>query len=360
MNVSTGSKVFLVVLVLMFGGAFYGVQQFASAGNGDASAVEPGQPVSFEIPMGTSATAISEMLAEEGVIDSPVRLRVLLAEDERSRQIQAGTYNLETGMDPAVVLDVLVAGPERPEVFRVTIPEGLTVEQSLQRIADAEGSPFTVEELQEALDQVELPDWVPAADELPEEANRYEGMLFPLTYDFRADADPVDVLARLVEETDDIVGGLQTPLGGGPYEVLTVASLIERETRVPEERPEVASVIYNRLAAPMRLQIDATVLYALGETNADGVSFEDLETQSPWNTYTTDGLPPTPISGSGRASIEAAVEPADTDNRFYVVCNLEEGRHVFTDSNDEHNQNVAQFRQLREGDIEPFCPESDA
>lgn len=355
MNLSTGSKVFVVVLVLLFGGAFYGVQQYASAGGGDEAAVEPGQPVTIQIPRGSSATAIADILAEEGVISSPARLRVLLADDDRSRSIQAGTYEFTTGMDAGAVFDVLVAGAAGPEAFRVTIPEGLTVDETLQRIADAEGSPFSVEDLAEALGNVELPEWVPAADELPDGANRYEGMLFPLTYDFLVDAEPEDVLGELVEQTDAIVGGLQTPTGGGPYEVLTVASLIEREARVAEERDEVASVIYNRLQQPMRLQIDATVLYAKGETSG-ALSFEDLEIESPWNTYTTDGLPPTPIAGAGRAAIDAAVEPADTDYRFYVVCNLEEGRHVFTASNDEHNENVARFRQLRDGEIEPFCP----
>jgi UPF0755 protein len=356
---STGSKVFLAVLVVVFGGAFYGVQQFASAGGGGAeNDVEAGLPVVVEIPQGSSATAIAELMADENVVASSTRLRLLLAEDERSRSIQAGTYELFTGMDTGAVFDALVAGPQRPDVFRVTIPEGLNVQQTLERLAQAEGSPFSFEELNAALEQVELPDWVPAEDDLPEGANRYEGMLFPLTYDFREDATAESVLSQLVQQTDEIVGGLQTPDGGGAYDVLTIASLIERETRVAEEREEVASVIYNRLEQPMRLQIDATVLYAIGESSG-GVTFEDLETESPWNTYTTDGLPPTPISAAGRAAIEAAVAPADTDFRFYVVCNLEEGRHAFTSSNDEHNTNVAQFRQLRDGEIDPFCAASD-
>jgi UPF0755 protein len=359
MRLSGGSKVFLVVLLLLFGGAFYGIQRFnaGAAADEEGTDVVAGQPVSVEIPQGSSATGIAEILAERGVVDSELSLRVLLTQDERSRTIQAGTYDLQTGMESGAVFELLVAGPERAEVFTVTIPEGLTVEESLQRIADAEGSPFTVDGLAQALPSVELPDWVPSADELPEDADRYEGMLFPLTYDFRVDAEPEDVLARLVAETDDIVGGLEAPQGGGPYDVLTVASLIERETRVGAERPEVASVIYNRLDFPMRLQIDATVLYAMGETSGP-VTFEDLELDSPWNTYATDGLPPTPISGAGRASIEAAVDPAESDYRFYVVCDIDEGRHVFAASNDEHNANVGRFRQLRDGDIDPFCPAS--
>ena len=353
---SGGSKVFLVVLLLMFGGAFYGIQRFNDGGSQDeASEVAAGQPVTVEIPQGSSATAIAEILAAQGVVDSELSLRVLLTQDERSRSIQAGTYDFQTGMASEVVFEALVAGPERPDVFTVTIPEGLTVDQSLQRIADAEGSPFTPDELAEALPSVELPEWVPSADELPEGANRYEGMLFPLTYDFRVDAEPEDVLTRLVAQTHEIVGGLQTPRGGGPYDVLTVASLVERETRVGEERPQVAAVIYNRLEFPMRLQIDATVLYAQDETGGT-VTLEDLEQESPWNTYTTDGLPPTPIAGAGRASIDAAVNPVESDYRYYVLCNIEEGRHVFASSNPEHNANVAQFRRLREGEIDPFCP----
>ena len=353
-----GSKVFLVVLVVLVGGAFYAIDQLnAFLGEPAEESVTAGEPVTVEVPQGASASAIAEQLADVGVVESAQELRGELRGEEQATSIQAGTYGLETGMSAEDALAALLAGPQLPDAWRVTIPEGLTVDETLEQIANAEESPFTVEELAEALPEVELPDWVPAADELPEDANRYEGMLFPLTYDFADDATAEEVLARLVAQTDEVVGGLQTPLGGGPHNVLTVASLVEREARIAEERDDVAAVIYNRLEMPMRLQIDATVLYALGRTSG-APSFEELETDSPWNTYATDGLPPTPISGAGRAAVEAAVEPSDIDARFYVVCNIEEGRHVFAVTNDEHNENVARFRALRDGEIDPFCPGS--
>jgi UPF0755 protein len=230
-------------------------------------------------------------------------------------------------------------------VFTATIPEGLTVDQTLQRLADAEGSPFSVEELRAALPSVPLPAWV-SVDRLPAGAQPYEGLLFPSTYEFRADAGPVAALTRLVEQTDAVMSEITPPANLDLYQTLTMASLVEREARIKDEQPLVSAVMHNRLAEPMRLQIDATVLYALGG-HKDRVLEEDLQIDSPWNTYRYEGLPPTPISGAGEAAIRAAAAPAQEDFLYYVVSNPDTGAHAFAATIEEHNANVAQYRQVQ-------------
>lgn len=333
MTLSQGSKAFLAVLGVL--------AVLASAGlfllnRGGADAGEAGTPVTVEIPEGTGLGGIGDLLAAEGVIRSALAFRVAAELEEGASAIQAGTYQMRIGMGTDEALAVLVRGPERPAVFRVTVPEGLTVAQTLQRLAEAEGSPFTVEQLRAALDGIALPDWVPL-DRLPAGAEPYEGLLFPNTYDFRADATPEAVLGRLIDETESVLSTVGQAADLDRYEVLIAASLIEREARLREEQAVISSVIRNRLAIDMRLQIDATVLYALGE-HKDRVLKSDLEVDSPWNTYRNTGLPPTPISGAGAAAVEAAANPEQTDFLYYVVVDPETGRHEFTRTLEEHNR----------------------
>jgi UPF0755 protein len=332
MALSNSSKGFLGVLVVvavLAGGALFWL------GRGGATSVPEGETVAIEIPEGTSVAGVAELLAEQGVIRSALAFEVNARLDDRALQIRAGTHTLTSGMSADEILAVLSAPPPEADSFRVTIPEGLDVDETLTRIAEAEGSPFTVEQLRSALTAVPLPSWVPV-DTLPEGAEPFEGLLFPNTYDFVVASDPQTVLARLLEETEAVMAGVTPPEGRSLYDVLITASLIEREARLREEQPVISSVITNRLAEGMRLQIDATVLYALGE-HKDRVLNADLEVQSPWNTYVNAGLPPTPISGAGEAAIQAAANPAKTDFLYYVVVDPETGRHEFNRTLEEHN-----------------------
>jgi UPF0755 protein len=341
MALSRGSKGFLFVLFVVVGGL---VGAWFSFTSGDAPADGPaeGEQIIVDVPEGLAASQVADLLEERGVITSAMGFRLAARFDDRSSRLRPGTYELEAGMSSDELLEILSTAPEGAEVFRVTIPEGLTVDETLQRLADA--GPHSVEDYQQALSAVALPEWVPVAD-LPEEAVDFEGLLFPDTYDFRVNDDPQQIIAALVAQTETMLDDITPPEGYDRYDVLTVASLIERETRVADEQPVVASVIYNRLVTPMRLQIDATVQYARGE-HTDRVLFEDLAIQSLWNTYETDGLPPTPISNAGRGAISAAASPAQTDFLFYVVADLETGEHAFATTNSEHNANVAEYRRL--------------
>jgi UPF0755 protein len=333
MKLSKGSKGFLLTLLFFAAVVVGGVMMMGSASDG-----ADGEPVTVEVPEGAGASAVADILADQGVIRSAFAFRLAARFDDRASRIREGTYTMQTGMGTDAALEELSAEPEGAETFRVTIPEGRTAQQTLERLAEAEGSPFSLQELEEALTGVPLPEWVPSdLPEAPRPFVAYEGLLFPDTYEFRVDTDPQDMLNSLVAQTDSVMDDIDPPEGLSRHEVLVMASLVEREARLPEEQRRISSVMHNRLAEPMRLQIDATVIYAHGE-HLDRVLNEHLEIDSPWNTYQADGLPPTPISGSGRAAIEAAADPVDEDYLYYVVIDPETGEHGFSRTLEEHNQ----------------------
>ncbi len=304
-------------------------------------------PVTIVVEEGMGAGGVADVLAEKGVIRNATVFKLQARVDDRASKIRPGTYEFRPGASFDEILTVLTRAPEEAPTFTVTIPEGLTVDQTLERIAEAERSPFSTKQLRKGLGAVALPKWVPA--QLPEGADPFEGMLFPNTYDLLRNDTAADVLAKLVEQTEIVMDRMKVR-AGDRYETLIKASLIEREARVRDEQPVIASVINNRIATPMRLQIDATVVYAKYRVTGEIVNTvltEDLQLDSPWNTYAIDGLPPTPISGSGESAIEAAANPANTDFLYYVVSNRETGEHAFAETLEEHNANVARYRELR-------------
>jgi UPF0755 protein len=171
----------------------------------------------------------------------------------------------------------------------------------------------------------------------PEGLSDWEGLLFPDTYEVTDDAAPAEVLSTLAataeERVNSVEWGLLEERGLTAYDGIIVASMIEREALLDEERPIIASVIYNRLDEGMKLQVDATVIYALGGDVTE-VTLDDLEVDSPYNTYRYPGLPPTPIAGPRLASLRAAAGPAETDYLYYVLSDTD-GRHAFTNDFDE-------------------------
>ena len=183
----------------------------------------------------------------------------------------------------------------------------------------------------------------------PEGNINLEGLLFPDTYQVGEDdfEDEAGLVSRMAEQFDDVAAELgyneaQTRIGLTPYEVIIVASMVEEEARVPEDRAKIARVIYNRIARDMRLEIDATVLYAIQQHTAE-LTQADLAVDSPYNTRLYKGLPPTPIATPGRASLEAALNPAEGDWLFYVLADAD-GSHFFTDSYDEFLNQVNRSR----------------
>jgi UPF0755 protein len=337
----------IALVVLLFGGAYWGVRKLASTVSeaiapSDETLVAPGLAVQVDIPIGSSAGEIGAALAEAGVVSSSADFERAVRAQRATDRLQAGVYEMETGMEVDDVIALLVEGPAQADIFRITVIEGLRVEQvlsSLARQTDYESEAFaealldgsvTSELLQD--EPVSLTDW--------------EGLLFPDTYEITSDYTPAQVLQLLATTAERRVAAIDwsrlEDAGYTPYEGLVIASLIEREVRVDEERPLVASVIMNRLDIDMLLQIDATVVYALGGDVTE-LTFDDLEVESPYNTYRNPGLPPTPISGVRLASLVAAADWAETDYLFYVLTS-EEGTHSFTDDYDEFLEFAEQAR----------------
>jgi len=308
-----------------------------------------GEPVVLEVEDGATATSIGNRLVELGVVRNALAFRLKARSEGLDARIQAGAYDMETGMSVEEAIARLLEGPGDASVIRFTVIEGLTVDETLESLSDQ--TPYTALEYRAVLDaaELDLPEWVPDPGAVSDDVrDPYEGLLFPETYELADEATAANVLQRMVDELADVVGPVAQAdsVGFDPYQRLIVASLVEAETRVADERPAVSAVIYNRLArGDMRLQIDATVLYAIGE-HRDEITAADLQFESPYNTYRVDGLPPTPIAGPGAASIAAAFAPADVPHLYYVRNDCEVGTHAFAETLDEHNANVAAFRAL--------------
>jgi UPF0755 protein len=340
-----GAAILLAGLLVVGGASYLGRTVGDALGPQEASGggpnVEPGQPVTIEIPPGSTGQDIGAILASQGVVRSALEFEVAVRNVDAAQRLQAGTYELTTLMDPADVVAELVTGPGAV-VFRVTVIEGLRINETLTRLSEATGHPYS--EFETALLDGSV---TTSLKEMPAEPTLqdWEGLLFPDTYEFEQTAEPADILQRLAstmeQRVDSIDWSAWEDLGYTPYQGIILASLIESEVRVDEERPIVSSVIHNRLAEQMALDIDATVLYALG--TRDPADF-DREFDSPYNTYMYPGLPPTPIAVPGRASLEAAAAPANTPYFFYVLSDTE-GHHAFAETLDEHNQNVAKARE---------------
>lgn len=275
---------------------------------------------------GSGAQAISHLLAENGVIRhrltflAGVRLR-----DEHGR-LQAGEYAFPPGASVQSVIDKMVAGDI--VVRRLTIAEGLTTREALRLVeqADALAGP------------------VPSAD---------EGSLLPDTYHFTRGDSRESLVERMQQAMDEAVERIwagrpkEFPLDSAE-ELVTLASIVEKETGVPEERPRVAAVFLNRLRRGMPLQSDPTVVYALereGTPLGRPLTRADLTVESPYNTYGTGGLPPGPIANPGLASLEAVVRPAETDDLYFVADGS--GGHAFARTLEEHNRNVRRWREIQ-------------
>ncbi len=349
----TGAIVAVVILagIAVVGSASYLGRQVGgalgdNAGNAAPVDVEPGQEVDIVIPAGASAQDISVILAARGVVRSATEFEIAVRSAGAASSLRAGTYELVTGMTPADVLEVLQAGPVA-DTLRVTIREGLRVTEIVEVLADQTGLDEAdfYSALTDGSVTTSLRDF--PSDPVPGD---WEGLLFPDTYDFSRSASAASILQRLSSTMEQRVSGVDwsaaEEAGLDVYEGVVLASLIESEVRVAEERSLVASVIYNRLEEGMLLQIDATVLYALDTRLPQDF---DREVDSPFNTYMFSGLPPTPIAAPGLAALEAAAAPEDSDY-FYYVLSAEDGSHTFSTTLDEHN---AAVRQAREEGILP-------
>jgi len=311
----------LLVVGLAAGTAYWGYQAFNETGpaSGDTTVV---------IERGSGVRDIAASLHEAGVIGEPL---VFLAGVEifaKGRPLKAGEYLFPARLSMHEAMQRMIDGTT--VVHRLTVPEGLTTAEIVALVAAC-------------------PELVgPAPKDLPA-----DGALWPETYFFSRGDTRADLVGRMQKAMQEKLAELwqardaTTPLKT-PAEAVTLASIVEKETGVAAERPHVAAVFFNRLAQGMPLQSDPTVIYALmdgkGPLNR-ALTHADLQTASPYNTYLNAGLPPGPIANPGRASIEAVLHPATSKDLYFVADGS--GGHVFAETLDDHNKNVARWRQLQ-------------
>jgi UPF0755 protein len=335
-----GGLALFVALVVGVGG-FWLLRQIHPGGAGD--------DVVFVVPEGATTSQIAGLLEAENVITNGTVFQYYVRW-QGAGPFRAGTYDgLRTSSSMDDVITRLEAGPLPPPFTELVIPEGLWLSEIRGRILETFPQ-MSAEELDLALNSVR-------SAYQPDGSTNLEGLLFPATYRVE-EGDELDEqkLVRQMVGAFDQVGGeigladAATRLDGvagsrvlTPYEVVIVASMIEAEAKVPSEKPIIARVIYNRLAAGMSLGIDATVIYALGE-RTDQLTRSNLEIESPYNTRRYPGLPPTPIAASGRASLEAALNPAPGDWLYYVLTD-DQGNHYFTEDYDDFLRAQAESRE---------------
>jgi UPF0755 protein len=342
-----GGAVFLIALLAVIGSILIGVvfggwyMLIRSPG----PKVEQGKEVAVIIPEGAGVGTIADILVEKGIVANPNMFKIMTRLKNADAVYHSGRYLLITGSGYDVAIAALSKAPDPVEVVKVQIIEGLRIDAIARSVADQLG--ISAAEFEDrALSAA--PDY---AEKYPYLADAYngslEGFLFPETYEFEVNATVDDVIERMLAQFDSVWTSLEVPAERieryGVPQLVTIASLCEREAMLGDERPLVASVIENRLAIDMRLEFCSTVQFLLPpeRQNVVPLLFEDLEIVSPFNTYKNAGLPPGPICSPSKSSLEAAARPASTDFLFFVLTGLD-GSQTFTRTYEEHNAAAAQ------------------
>jgi UPF0755 protein len=297
----------------------------------------PRTPFDFTVKTGSGVKAVSRQLAEEGALPDEHSLWVLARALDRAGSIQAGTYRIDKPLTPLELLDKLARGDVM--MIELRFIEGTTLRQWLAQLAKE----ARVKQTLAGKGEPEVRAAIGAAGPL-------EGWLFPDTYRFAPGTSDVEILKRahaaMKKRLDEAwrARAPDLPLKT-PYEALILASIVEKETGVAAERALIAAVFANRLKKGMRLQTDPTVIYGMGESYDGNIRKKDLTTDTPWNTYTRDGLPPTPIAMPGLGSLQAVVKPATSDMLYFVGKG--DGTHQFSRTLEEHNRGVTRYQLKR-------------
>lgn len=333
--IKKGFKTTILILLLVLAGAgfwfSYNLKPVSSAA----------QTQVFVIEQGMSASKVAEELKKQNIIRSAPAFLQLCRWQNADSKLMAGMYYLSPGMSSREILETLLQGTE-PEVVRITIPEGYTVEQIVNTLVN--NGLGTEKEYYKVMASFSAKDYAFLAG-IPNGKNRLEGFLFPDTYFFDKNAKARDVVDRFLErfsreltpETKNKLEEMDLSI----YHWLIHASIVEREAQKQEERPVIAGVFANRLRIGMPLQSCATVQYVLGEAKPV-LSIEDTKIDSPYNTYKYPGLPPGPISNPGHASLQAVLYPEKTDYLYFVA--KQDGSHAFAVTYQQHLNNVAKYQ----------------
>ncbi len=293
--------------------------------NGDEEDVVPaGTKVEFEITEGMTLNQIAELLEEKGIIEGAFLFRLFVEQRGKEGSLIPGIYILETGSEYEEVLNIITAGPI-VVTYKFAIPEGFTTKQIIERIVS--DVPFIEQEDMELATNISNYDY-----DYLKDAGSLEGFLFPKTYEITIDYTAGNIIEMMLAQYQFETGSLDYSLaenkGLTHYDILKIASMIEREAYIPNERSLISAVIHNRLDLGMSLGIDATLSYYLDKGEED-LTESDLQTDTEYNTRLYAGLPPTPICNPGLASIEAALNPEQVDYLYFKITDTENHRHSF-------------------------------
>ena len=330
---NSGKASFGLVLVLLIAVIIAGAGYKYIHGIGEPLDSSSQEKISVDIPSGSGTAAIGRILEEDGVIKSARQFKIKSRMDKNDGKYRTGVYELSPSMDMDEIMQILMDGSQN--TLRFMVPEGYTLKQIADRFAETGNG--TAEDF---LNETQNGDFdFEYNDQMVDGEKRYEGFLYPDTYEIYKNESAHGIIQRMLTRFEQVYDAAadETTVDTSKYSVfdlVTVASLIEREVKLDEERPLVASVIYNRLNKNMKLQMCSTVQYALGTPKARLMN-SDLKIDSPYNTYQNAGLPAGPIASPGQASISAALHPADTDYLYFVLTSAGSGKHNFASTGDD-------------------------
>lgn len=332
--------VFLLILLLILGGVgFWGYQKLTEFVD---TPVNVTQDQLLTIERGTTGSKLAALLEQEKILEHADLLPWLLKLQPQLNKVKAGTYSLTGVKTLQDLLDMINSGKEAQ--FSVKFIEGKTFKEWRKNL---ENAPHLKQTLQGKSDKeiMALLD-IPAVAKAVYEWNNMDGWLYPDTYNYTPNSTDLELLKRSTTRLQKALDKAwnerdeNLPLTD-PYQMLILASVVEKETGIAAERPQVASVFINRLKANMKLQTDPTVIYGMGERYTGNIRKKDLETMTPYNTYMIEGLPPTPIAMVSESALQAVAHPAKTD--FYYFVADRSGGHKFTRNLNEHNKAVQEY-----------------
>ena len=332
--------VFLLILLLILGGVgFWGYQKLTEFVH---TPVNVTQDQLLTIERGTTGSKLAALLEQEKILEHADLLPWLLKLQPQLNKVKAGTYSLTGVKTLQDLLDMINSGKEAQ--FSVKFIEGKTFKEWRKNL---ENAPHLKQTLQGKSDKeiMALLD-IPAVAKAVYEWNNMDGWLYPDTYNYTPNSTDLELLKRSTTRLQKALDKAWSerdenlPLAD-PYQMLILASIVEKETGIAAERPQVASVFINRLKANMKLQTDPTVIYGMGENYTGNIRKKDLETMTPYNTYMIEGLPPTPIAMVSESALQAVAHPAKTDFYYFVADGS--GGHKFTRNLNEHNKAVQEY-----------------
>lgn len=346
------SKVLLMIVLPLLLAVWTGVKYMWSEMR---PSVQGEQDISIVVQRGSEIAAIASQLEEKGIIRNANAFKIYLKWMGEGSRFQAGKYSFRPGVEYKEIITKLNKGDVTlEEMIRFTIPEGYTVEQITNKLSQ-DGIVDKKYFLQLANDTTWLQSTASIATQIPKDdklKQRLEGYLFPGTYELRKDGTEEDIITRMIEETEKRLSQASATWesdlkarGLTLHELITIASLVEKEAAIDAERPLIAGVIGNRLAKGMRLQIDSSVQYVLDKPKKR-LYYKDLKIDSPYNTYKIDALPPGPIASPSTASIQAVLRPAHSDYLYYVVKEDGTRTHLFAKTYAEHLRNIRKSREI--------------